>query len=88
MIVDDRGDTSHEGQSCRHVEVKMERLAEPATSHRGGKILESKPKITDTNVNVSSAQPSEKPSEVVGRWRALLFTSVTITHPPPVCRNG
>lgn len=30
MIVDDGGDASHEGQTCRHVEVKMERLAEPA----------------------------------------------------------
>lgn len=30
MIVDDRGDASHEGQSCRHVQVKMEGLAEPA----------------------------------------------------------
>lgn len=31
MIVDNRGDASHEGKTCRHVEVKMERLAEPAT---------------------------------------------------------
>lgn len=30
MIVDNRGDASHEGKTCRHVEVKMERLAEPA----------------------------------------------------------
>lgn len=30
MVVDNRGDASHEGQSCRHVQVKMERLAESA----------------------------------------------------------
>lgn len=30
MIVDNGGDASHEGQAGRHVEVKMERLAEPA----------------------------------------------------------
>lgn len=30
MVVDNRGDASHEGQTCGHVEVKMEGLAEPA----------------------------------------------------------
>lgn len=30
MIVDDRGDAGHEGQRCRHVQVKMEGLSEPA----------------------------------------------------------
>lgn len=29
MIVDNRSDASHEGQACRHVQVKMEGLAEP-----------------------------------------------------------
>lgn len=33
MIVDNRRDTSHEGQTCRHVQVKMEGLAEPANKH-------------------------------------------------------
>lgn len=32
MIVDNRGDASHEGQSRRHVQVKMERLAESANA--------------------------------------------------------
>lgn len=32
MIVDNRGDASHERQTGRHVEVKMERLAEPANN--------------------------------------------------------
>lgn len=31
MVVDNRGDASHEGQTCGHVEVKMEGLAEPAS---------------------------------------------------------
>lgn len=34
MIVDNRGDASHEGQSCRHVQVKMEGLTEPANKHQ------------------------------------------------------
>lgn len=34
MIVDNGGDASHEGQTCRHVEVKMERLAEPAKTNK------------------------------------------------------
>lgn len=34
VIVDNGGDASHEGQTCRHVEVKMERLAEPAETNK------------------------------------------------------
>lgn len=34
MIVDNSGDASHEGQSCRHVQVKMEGLTEPANKHQ------------------------------------------------------
>ncbi len=49
MIVDNRSDASHEGQTCRHVQVKMEGLAEPANEH---KIEEEKAQIkhniTDT----------------------------------------
>lgn len=30
MIVDDRSDASHEGQTSRHVQVKVEGLGEPA----------------------------------------------------------
>lgn len=36
MIVDDRCDASHEGQSCRHVQMKVERLAEPENEHQRG----------------------------------------------------
>ena len=36
MIVDDRCDASHEGQSCRHVQMKMERLAESESEHQRG----------------------------------------------------
>lgn len=38
MIVDNRGDGSHEGQSCRHVQVKMEGLAEPEKERRGSRL--------------------------------------------------
>lgn len=34
MIVDDGGDAGHEGQSCRHVQVQVERLAEPGNTRR------------------------------------------------------
>lgn len=34
MVVDNRGDASHEGQACRHVQVKMEGLAEPARENK------------------------------------------------------
>lgn len=39
MIVDDRSDAGHEGQSCRHVQVKMEGLTEPANTFRHRKML-------------------------------------------------
>lgn len=34
MIVDNRSDASHEGQACRHVQVKMEGLAKPVNVHQ------------------------------------------------------
>lgn len=34
MIVDNRSDASHEGQTRRHVQVKMEGLAEPANERQ------------------------------------------------------
>lgn len=34
MVVDDGGDPGHEGQSCGHVQVQMERLAEPGNTHK------------------------------------------------------
>lgn len=34
MVVDDGGDPGHEGQSCGHVQVQMERLAEPGDTHK------------------------------------------------------
>lgn len=34
MIVDNRGDAGHEGQTCRHVQVEMEGLAEPANERQ------------------------------------------------------
>lgn len=34
MIVDNRGDASHEGQPCRHVQVEMKGLAEPANERQ------------------------------------------------------
>lgn len=34
MIVDDGSDAGHEGQSCRHVQVQMERLAEPENTRK------------------------------------------------------
>lgn len=36
MIVDYRGDASHECQRRRHVQVKMEGLAEPADERQQG----------------------------------------------------
>lgn len=33
MIVDDGGDARHESQSCRHVQVQVEGLAEPGNKH-------------------------------------------------------
>ena len=36
MIIDNRGDASHEGQSCRHVQMKMEGLAEPEIREETG----------------------------------------------------
>lgn len=47
MIVDNRSDASHEGQTCRHVQVKMERLAESANEYQTEKIkVFTKHKIT------------------------------------------
>lgn len=34
MIVDNRGDASHKGKTCRHVQVKMVGLAEPTSGKR------------------------------------------------------
>lgn len=34
MIVDNRSDASHEGQACRHIQVKMEGLAKPVNGHQ------------------------------------------------------
>lgn len=51
MIVDNRGDASHEGQTCRHVQVKMGGLAEPANKHQTQEEkASSQHKMTDTNV--------------------------------------
>lgn len=33
VIVDDGGDARHEAQSCRHVQVEVEGLAEPGNKH-------------------------------------------------------
>lgn len=50
MVVDNRGDAGHEGQTCRHVQVKIEGLAEPASEHQTEEEkAQSAHNMTDTN---------------------------------------
>lgn len=42
MIVDNRSDASHESQSCRHVEVKMEGLGKPENKRQKKKRIKER----------------------------------------------
>lgn len=47
MIVDNRGDASHESQSCRHVEMKMEGLGKPERTNSRQKKKRIKERTND-----------------------------------------
>lgn len=93
MIVDNRGDASHEGKTCRHVEVKMERLAEPAKQTTDTRqhclditvgCLESPNGCLPVLPLLTAQQRSqcEKSTAAESRWRALLYASISVTHIP------